>query len=78
VLNFTSFALSTYPTLLPFGGLGLKNHPVLQMVGFGDFGPQNSVAVVPKGTNGDMCHHIEGCVKVKQLHVEHVVVGSKT
>jgi hypothetical protein len=36
------------------------------------------VAVVPKGTNGDMCHHIEGCVKVKQLHVEHVVVGSKT
>jgi hypothetical protein len=47
--------------------------------GFAEFGPQNLVAtVVLVGISGDTWHHNEGCVKVKQLHVERMAVRSKT
>jgi hypothetical protein len=48
------------------------------MAGFAEFGPQNSVAVVPVEISGGTWHHNEGCVKAKQLRVERVSVGSKT
>jgi hypothetical protein len=48
------------------------------MTGFAEFGPQNLVVVVPKGTSGGMWHHNKGCLKAKQLRVEHMVIGSKT
>jgi hypothetical protein len=62
------------------GGLVVEpqNHPALRMVGFAQFGPQNSVAAVSKGIDGDTWHHNEGCVKAKQLRVERVGVRSKT
>jgi hypothetical protein len=62
------------------GGLVVdpQNHPALLMVGFAEFGPQNSAVVVPEGTDCGMWCHSEGCVKAKQLRVERVVVGSKT
>jgi hypothetical protein len=39
------------------------------MVGFAEFGPQNSVVVVPEGTGGSMWRYSEGCVKAKQHRV---------
>jgi hypothetical protein len=48
------------------------------MVGFAEFGPQNSAAMIPMGIDGGTWHHNEGCVEVKQLRVERVAVGSKT
>jgi hypothetical protein len=51
---------------------------VLQMEGFVEFGPQNSMAAFPEGTNGGMWRHSEGCVHAKQIHVERVSVGLKT
>jgi hypothetical protein len=48
------------------------------MAGFTEFGPQNSSAAVPEGTDGGMWHDRGGCVKVKQLRVKDVVVGSKS
>jgi hypothetical protein len=57
---------------------GPQNHPALRMAGFAEFRPQNSAATVPEGTDGGTWHHSEGCVKVKQLCVERVAVGSKT
>jgi hypothetical protein len=57
---------------------GPQNHPALWMPGFAEFGPQNSATAVPEGTGGGMwCDH-RGCVKVKQLHVKDVTVGSKS
>jgi hypothetical protein len=56
----------------------LKNHPSLRMMSFVEFGPQNSMAVVPEGIGGGTWRHNEGCVKSKQLCVEDVVVVSKT
>jgi hypothetical protein len=50
---------------------------VLLMAGFAEFGPQNSVATIPKGIGGSTWHHNGGCFKVKQLCVEHVAVRSK-
>jgi hypothetical protein len=47
------------------------------MVGFAEFGPQNSVAV-PEGTDGSTWRGRGGCVKVKQLRVKDVAVRSKT
>jgi hypothetical protein len=47
---------------------------VLRIAGFAEFGPQNSAAAVSEGTGGDTWHHNEGCVKAKQLCVEHVAV----
>jgi hypothetical protein len=47
------------------------------MVGFAEFGPQNSAAV-PEGTNGSTWRGHGGCAKAKQLHVKDVAVGSKT
>jgi hypothetical protein len=44
------------------------------MVSFSEFGPQNSMAAIPEGINGDTWHHIEECVKVKQLRVERVAI----
>jgi hypothetical protein len=52
-------------------------HHALRMVGFDEFGPQNSGAAVPTGTDSGTWRHSNGCVKAKQLRVEHVVVGSK-
>jgi hypothetical protein len=62
------------------GGLVVEHeyHPTLRMAGFSKFGPQTSVAMVPKGTGGDTWRHSEGCINVKQLRVERVGVGSKT
>jgi hypothetical protein len=57
---------------------GPQNHPALQMVGFAEFGPQNSTVAVPEGTSGGTRHDRRGCVKAKQLHVKDVAVGSKT
>jgi hypothetical protein len=56
----------------------LQNHPVLWMASFVEFGPQNSAVSVPEGIGGGTWRHNEGYVKAKQLHVECVVVGSKT
>jgi hypothetical protein len=54
-----------------------QNHPMLRMVGFAEFRPQNSVTVVPEGTGGDTRRQGEECVKAKQLRVERLAVGSK-
>jgi hypothetical protein len=48
------------------------------MVGFAEFGPQNSAAVVPEGASADTWHHSEECIKAKQLRVECGAVRSKT
>jgi hypothetical protein len=48
------------------------------MAGFAEFGPQNSVVVVPKGTGGGTWYNRGGCIKAKQLRVKDVAVGSKT
>jgi hypothetical protein len=48
------------------------------MVGFAEFGPQNSAAAIPVEIGGGTWHHSEGCVKAKQLCIKRVVVGSKT
>jgi hypothetical protein len=55
-----------------------QNHPALQMVGFAEFGPQNSAVVVPEGSGGGTRCDRGGCVKAKQLRVKDVAVGSKT
>jgi hypothetical protein len=57
---------------------GPQNHPALRMPGFAEFGPQNSAVAVPEGTGGGTRRDHGGCVKAKQLHVNDVVVGSKT
>ena len=57
---------------------GSQNHPVLQIAGFAEFGPQNSAETVPEGIGGGTRHDRGGCIKVKQLRVKDVVVGSKT
>jgi hypothetical protein len=57
---------------------GPQNHPALRMVGFAEFGPQNSVVAVAKGTVGGTRHDRGGCVKAKQLRVNDVAIGSKT
>jgi hypothetical protein len=48
------------------------------MADFAEFGPQNSTMTVLEGIGGGTWRHSEGCVKVKQLRVEHVGVRSKT
>jgi hypothetical protein len=48
------------------------------MAGFAEFGPQNSVVVVPEGIGGGTRHDRRGCIKAKELHVKDVTVGSKT
>jgi hypothetical protein len=40
-----------------------SNHPVLQMAGFAEFGPQNSVMGVPKGTSGGTWRHSKGALR---------------
>jgi hypothetical protein len=45
---------------------------------FAEFGPQNSVAAVLKGTGGGKWRDRGGCVKAKQLRVKDVAIGSKT
>jgi hypothetical protein len=55
-----------------------QNHPALQMESFAEFGPQNLAVAIPEGTGGGTWRHSEGCVKVKQLCVERVVVASIT
>jgi hypothetical protein len=55
-----------------------QNHPTLRMAGFSEFGPQNSAAMVLVGISGGTWHRSEGCIKVNQLRVERVAVGSKT
>ena len=44
---------------------GSQNHPVLQIAGFAEFGPQNSAVVVPEGTDGGTRHDRGGCIKAK-------------
>jgi hypothetical protein len=48
------------------------------MPGFAEFGPQNSEVAVPEGTGGSTRCDRGGCIKVKQLRVKDVAVGSKT
>jgi hypothetical protein len=48
------------------------------MAGFTKFGPQNSAVAIPEGTDGGTRRDRGGCVKVKQLRVKDVAVGSKT
>jgi hypothetical protein len=48
------------------------------MADFAKFRPQNSMAAVPMGIGGGTWHHNEGCIKAKQLRVEHVAIGLKT
>jgi hypothetical protein len=57
---------------------GSQNHPVLRMAVFAEFGPQNSAVVVPEEIGDGTRHDRGGCIKVKQLRVKDVVVGSKT
>ena len=57
---------------------GSQNHPVLRMAGFAEFGPQNLAVAVPEGNGGDTRRDRGGCVKVKQLRVKDLAVGSKT
>jgi hypothetical protein len=59
------------------GGLVVKPRKSTQRYGrrvFNRVWPQNSAVVIPVGIGGDMWHHHEGCVKAKQLRVEHVAV----
>jgi hypothetical protein len=62
------------------GGLVVEpqNHPALRMVSFAEFGHQNLAMTVLEGTGVRPWCPNGGCVTVKQLCVEHVVVGSKT
>jgi hypothetical protein len=53
---------------------GPQNHQVRRMVGFAEFGPQNSVVAVPKGSGSSTWRDRRGCVKAKQLLVKDVVV----
>jgi hypothetical protein len=55
-----------------------ENPPYSRMAGFAEFGPQNLAEAVPEGIGGGMWRHSEGCIEVKQLHVERVAVGSRT
>jgi hypothetical protein len=48
------------------------------MSSFAEFEPQNSAAVVPKGTGGVTRRDRGECVKATQLLVKDVAVGSKT
>jgi hypothetical protein len=48
------------------------------VVGFAEFGPQNSAVAVQAGIGGGTWHHHGGCVEAKQLHVERVTVRSKS
>jgi hypothetical protein len=48
------------------------------MAGFAEFGPQNLAVAVPEGNGGDTRRDRGGCVKVKQLRVKDLAVGSKT
>jgi hypothetical protein len=57
---------------------GPQNHPALRMLGFVEFGPQNSAVAVPEGTGGGTRRDRGGCVKAKQLRVKDVAIGSKT
>jgi hypothetical protein len=57
---------------------GPQNHPALWMVGFAEFGAQNSTVAVLERTGGGTQRDRGGCVKAKQLRVKDVVVGSKT
>jgi hypothetical protein len=58
--------------------LSLENHLALRVVGFAEFGPQNSAVAVQAGIGGGTWHHHGGCVEAKQLHVERVSVRSKS
>jgi hypothetical protein len=56
-----------------------QNDPALWMAGFfPEFGPQNSVTVVPEEIGGSTWHHSEECIKAKQLRVERLTIRSKT
>jgi hypothetical protein len=55
-----------------------QNHPALQIVGFAEFGPPNSVMAVPEGTGDSTWPDHGGCVKAKQLRVKDMAIGSKT
>ena len=57
---------------------GPQNHPTLRMVGFAEFGPQNSVVAVPEGIGGGTRHDRRWCIKAKELRVKDVTVESKT
>jgi hypothetical protein len=57
---------------------GPQNHSTLRMSSFAEFEPQNSAAVVPKGTGGVTRRDRGECVKATQLLVKDVAVGSKT
>jgi hypothetical protein len=62
------------------GGLVVEpqNHPALRMMGFAEFGPQNSAVTVLVGIGyGTRRNHV-GCVGAKQLHVECMTVRSKS
>jgi hypothetical protein len=48
------------------------------MVGFVEFGPQNSAVAVLEGTSGGTRRDCGGCVKAKQIRVKDVAVESKT
>jgi hypothetical protein len=55
-----------------------QNHPALRMMGFAEFGPQNSAVAVLAGIGyGTRRNHV-GCVGAKQLHVECMTVRSKS
>jgi hypothetical protein len=55
-----------------------QNHPALWMVGFAEFGPQNTATAVLEAIDGSTWRHSEGCIKAKQLRVERVPVKSKS
>jgi hypothetical protein len=48
------------------------------MVGFAEFGPQNSGTTVLEGTSGGTWRDRGGCIEAKQLSVKDMAVGSKT
>jgi hypothetical protein len=57
-----------------------SNHPALRMMGFAEFGPQNSASTVPETerTVGGTWRDHRRCVKAKQLRMKDVIVGSKS
>jgi hypothetical protein len=62
------------------GGLVVEPQKNTQRNGrlvFDQVWPQNSVVAVLARTGGGTWWHNEGCIKAKQLFVEHVAVGSK-
>jgi hypothetical protein len=55
-----------------------QNYLVLRMVGFHRVWASKLSGAVLRGIEGGTWQHREGCIKVKQLHVERMTIMSKS